>query len=195
MFRAGEYFLDYLREVQSVAQALHIGVMERILARVIFTIDQEKTIYLFGNGGSMATASHLACDLNYVAGIKKLNKKIKAIALDSLPTLMAIGNDEGFEWVFQKQLLSLLNPGDLVIAFSGSGNSENVLDAVRYAKRSEVFTIGITGFSGGILSDIADLSLIVPIHDMQIVEDFHTIFSHMLMRSLVEYYSQSKEEK
>lgn len=195
MFDACNYFSHYLSVVQGVSKHVNIPMMERILARVISTIDQEKTIYLFGNGGSMATASHLACDLNYVAGTKMLNKKIKAMALDSLPTLMAIGNDEGFEWVFEKQLESLLNPGDLVIAFSGSGNSDNVLDAIRYAKKTKAFTIGITGFSGGMLFDRADLALVVPIHDMQIVEDFHMIFSHMLMRSIVEYYSQQKEEK
>lgn len=190
MLSTNDYFSEYIDKSRGIRW--NNSMMERILARLIYTIDEGKTIYLIGNGGSMSTASHIACDLNYVAGRKVLKKNIKAIALDSLPTMMAIGNDEGFGLVFERQLKTLLQSDDLVIAFSGSGNSQNILIAVSYAKTQAAFTIGVTGFDGGMLHDMANLSLNIPVHDMQIVEDCHLMFGHMLMRAIVEYYRTEK---
>lgn len=139
------------------------------------------TIYIFGNGGSSATASHFQNDFN--KGISEyIDNKFKFHCLnDNIATVMAIANDIGFEEVFRFQLKNILKPADIVIAISGSGNSKNIINAVHYAKSCENKVIGLTGFDGGTLKDISDISLHAPVNSMQLTEDIHMIFDHLMM--------------
>lgn len=139
-------------------------------------------IYVFGNGGSAATASHLANDFN--KGIsQELEKKFRVYCLnDNIATVMAIANDMDYSDVFIEQLRNRLGRGDIVIAISGSGNSKNIVKAVEYARSCGCGVVGMSGYDGGKLKQIADYHMHVDVKDMQIIEDVHLIFNHLMMR-------------
>jgi D-sedoheptulose 7-phosphate isomerase len=137
-----------------------------------------------GNGGSGSTASHFACDINKGCCLD-LEKKFKMLCLnDNLPTLLALANDVSYDSVFVEQMKNFFNSGDVVIGISGSGNSENVLQAITYAKTMGGRTVGFSGFSGGKLSQIVDIAFVAEIDDMQKVEDVHMIVVHMIMQAV-----------
>ena len=131
-------------------------------------IKREATVYVFGNGGSAATALHIQNDFN-----KGIN--------DNIATVMAIANDIGYEEIFRFQLIGKIKSNDIIVAISGSGNSKNVINAVEYGKNHGCKVIGMTGYSGGKLKELADISLHSPINSMQITEDIHMIFNHLMM--------------
>jgi len=145
-----------------------------------------KTIFLMGNGGSAATASHIASDLNFWVSHGSA-RPFKALALgDSSPVVLAIANDIRFEDVFVEQLRNRLEPGDVVVGISGSGNSPNVVRAVEFANGHRAVTLGLCGFDGGRLKATAQHAIHIQADDMQISEDGHLVVTHILMRSLKE---------
>jgi D-sedoheptulose 7-phosphate isomerase len=172
---------DYLKNEIEVLNSLDIARINRAINLLLEAFENEKRIYIFGNGGSSATASHFTNDFN--KGVSEhTEKKFNFICLnDNVPTMMAISNDIGFEEVFRFQLIGHLNVGDIVIAISGSGNSKNVLNAIEYAKEQRNKIIGITGYEGGRLGELADIHLNVPVNSMQITEDIHMVFDHLIM--------------
>jgi D-sedoheptulose 7-phosphate isomerase len=135
-------------------------------------------IFVFGNGGSASTASHFAQDMN-----KCLDKKFICLN-DNIASLLAYGNDNGFDSVFKLQLSKLVRPGDIVIGISCSGNSRNVTDAIVYAKHYGYLTMGFTGFDGGALMHLVDHNIHVPCDDMQACEDIHLIITHTILKLL-----------
>lgn len=172
---------NYLDHEIEVLRSLDVGEIDRVLNLLQQALERESMIYIFGNGGSAATASHFQNDFN--KGISEYTqKKFRFCCLnDNVATLMAIANDIGYEEVFRFQLMGKLRPGDLVIAISGSGNSANVINAVEYAKREGNVVIGLTGYDGGKLRQLADHSLHAPVNSMQLTEDIHMIFDHLMM--------------
>jgi len=136
------------------------------------------SIYIFGNGGSAATASHFAQDLN------KMADKRCICLNDNIPSILAYGNDVGFESIFKLQLSKLMQNNDLVIGISCSGNSRNVTDAITYAKENGYNTVGFVGFDGGVLKSLVDYFIHVPSDNMQICEDIHLIITHTILRLL-----------
>lgn len=178
-------FVDsYLDGLKSVLARFDHECYEKIVHMIMDAYSKESHIFIMGNGGSGATASHFACDINKGCCLD-LDKKFKVMCLnDNIPTLLALANDVSYDVVFEEQLKNFFVPGDLVIGISGSGNSENVLKAVRYAGREGGRTIGLTGFSGGRLSGEADVTFVAPVEDMQKVEDVHMIVVHMLMQTV-----------
>jgi D-sedoheptulose 7-phosphate isomerase len=145
------------------------------------------TVYVFGNGGSSATASHMVCDFNK-GTCYDLDKKFKFVCLnDNIPVMMALANDTSFEDVFYYQLLDRIQKSDYVLAISGSGNSHNIIKAVTYAKGLGCKIIGMTGYDGGKLAKLSDYQLHVPVDDMQITEDLHMGFDHMIMQIFWKY--------
>ena len=175
----------YLQKEIGILQALDVDAINDAMNLLLETFEQEKNIYIFGNGGSAATASHYANDFN--KGISEYTeKKFRFLCLnDNVPTVMAIANDIGYEEIFRFQLKGRLALGDIVIGISGSGNSQNVINAVEYAKAQGNKVIGITGYNGGKLKPLADISLHAPVDDMQITEDVHMIFDHLMMSVLM----------
>lgn len=175
---------EYLTHEVETIQTLDVDEINRALNLLEEAFERESIIYIFGNGGSSATASHYQNDFN--KGVSEhTEKKFRFQCLnDNIATVMAIANDDGFEEVFRKQLAGRIRPGDIVIAISGSGNSENVLNAVEYAKAQGNTVIGITGYNGGKLRKLADVSLHAPVNSMQITEDIHMIFDHLMMSTL-----------
>ena len=172
---------DYIALEIETLQKLDIDQINAALNLLRQTHENGITVYVFGNGGSSATASHFQNDFN--KGVSEhTEKKFNLLCLnDNVSTMMAVANDIGFEEVFRFQLDGHLKPGDVCIAISGSGNSENVLRAVRYAKERGNKIIGLTGFGGGKLRELSDISLHAPINSMQITEDIHMIFDHLMM--------------
>jgi D-sedoheptulose 7-phosphate isomerase len=149
--------------------------------------DRKTQIFIFGNGGSGATASHVVCDFNKGACLN-LEKKFKFMCLnDNLPTLLAYSNDLSYDDVFYQQLRNFCNQEDLVIGISGSGNSKNVLKGIEYAKECGAATFSLCGFDGGRLRAIDTVNCIhVPVDDMQVVEDCHMFIFHLIMQALYE---------
>lgn len=171
----------YLDEEIEIIKHLDVEAINDAMNLLEETREKGTTVYLIGNGGSAATASHMQNDFN--KGISEgLDKKYNFCCLcDNFATVMAIANDDCYENVFYNQLLNRLKPGDVLIAISGSGNSKNVIKAVEYAKSKGNKVIGFTGYDGGKLKTMSDISLHVPLNNMQIAEDVHTIFNHTMM--------------
>jgi D-sedoheptulose 7-phosphate isomerase len=165
---------------------------EKIVQVLLDAYRAENQIFIMGNGGSGATASHFACDINKGCCLD-LKKKFKVICLnDNMPTILAYANDCSYSKIFVEQIKNFLRPEDVVIGISGSGNSENVLEAVSYAGTKGAKTVGLSGYDGGKLAKIADIPLVARVHDMQKVEDVHMIVIHMLMQYLCNELSMGK---
>lgn len=174
----------YLEQLRTLLDIFPHDQFEEIGKILISAYDNEKHVFIMGNGGSGSTASHFACDINKGCCFD-LEKKFKVICLnDNVPTMLAYANDLSYDKVFVEQLRNFLEPGDVVIGISGSGNSENILQAISYGKGKGARTIGLTGFDGGKLAKIVDFPLVAAINDMQKVEDVHMIVVHMLMQHL-----------
>jgi len=175
---------DYIECERAVLSRLDADAINEALNLILEAREGRHRVYLFGNGGSSATASHFQNDFN--KGVSEhLEKRFRFFCLnDNMATVMAVANDIGFDEVFRFQLTDLLEPGDIVIALSGSGNSRNVINAVEYAKSRGNKVIGLTGFDGGRLKELSDVSLHAPIDSMQVTEDIHMIFDHLMMSVL-----------
>ena len=172
---------DYIRCEIETLKKLDVEAVNAALNLLMETQKNHKRIYVFGNGGSSATASHIQNDFG--KGISEYTEdKFRFQCLnDNVPTVMAIANDIGFEEIFRFQLRGVLEPGDIIMAISGSGNSPNVINAVEYAKDCGSKIIGLTGYDGGRLKELSDISLHVPVNSMQITEDIHMVFDHLMM--------------
>lgn len=174
----------YVNQLKSLLDIFPHRRFEEITQDLLYAYDGGKQVFIMGNGGSGATASHFACDINKGA-CSELNKRFRVICLnDNMPTILAYANDISYDDVFAEQLKNFLLPGDVVIGISGSGNSENVVRAISYANEANARTIGLSGFGGGRLSEIVDVPFVAAIDDMQMVEDIHMIAVHMLMQCL-----------
>lgn len=173
----------YIEKEIVVLKKLDLDELNLAMEAITDAFHRDAKIYTMGNGGSAATASHMVCDFN--KGVSSVvGKKFRLQCLnDNVPSVMAIANDIlSYDEVFSYQLQGVLEPGDLLVAISGSGNSKNIIKAVEYAKTTGCKVVGITGYSGGKLMQMADYKMHVAVDDMQIVEDIHMIFDHMMMR-------------
>ncbi|MDD5885069.1 MAG: SIS domain-containing protein [Erysipelotrichaceae bacterium] len=181
-FRNGIH--DYYEREKQVFDALDPNEFNAALNALLRHYDNEDTIYVIGNGGSSATANHMVCDFNKGISLS-LSKPFHVVSLtDNIPSVMAYGNDVGFEDVFYLPLKQWLKPSDMVIAISGSGNSHNVIKAVTYAKKIGAEILGLEGYDGGKLKAIADINIHAKVNDMQIAEDVHMTFVHVAMQLL-----------
>lgn len=176
---------EYLSLLQETLANIDVDAVDHALNLIIDTANLGKTIYIFGNGGSAATASHFQNDFN--KGISEYTDiKFRFHCLnDNVATLLAIANDISFEEIFRFQLVGRLNDGDIIIALSGSGNSRNVLNAVAYARECGSKIIGLTGFDGGALAPLCSVSLNAPVQSMQVTEDVHMVYDHLMMAVLM----------
>ncbi len=174
----------YIKRLQTLLEAFDHEGFAKIIEAFMEAYWAGRRIFVMGNGGSGATASHLACDINKGCCFD-LTKKFKMICLnDNMPTILALANDVSYEAVFVEQLKNFFEPGDLVVGISGSGNSPNVLRAVEYANQNKGRTIGLCGFSGGKLAQMARIPFIAAVNDMQQVEDVHMVVVHMIMQAV-----------
>ncbi|MBI5065431.1 SIS domain-containing protein [Candidatus Woesearchaeota archaeon] len=184
----GKFSKDYFTKLEQVLEAVEVHKLDDISDVILNAYKTNNQIFLIGNGGSAAIASHAVCDLSkgIGTGLVVKGRKIRCISLtDNTPLLMALGNDLGYENVFVGQLESVLNEKDVLIAISSSGKSQNIINAVNFAKTKEAKTIGFTGFDGGSLKSLADYCIVVPSNDYTFVEDSHQIMFHLLAKYVI----------
>ncbi len=177
---------DYLSQMQDIIAALPVAEIQRAGEILLQARRRGIQVFTLGNGGSAANASHIACDLSK-SSIRDDLPRFRVISLvDNVPLATAWANDTSYENIFAAQLENLLQPGDVVIALSGSGRSPNVVKAVLLARQRGATVIGLTGYDGGRLRELADPCIIVPSHCMEQVEDTHLIIGHLLSTYLRE---------
>ncbi len=181
----GDAIHDYHAALQEALDRTPLGQVESIAWEMLAAYDRGGHIFVCGNGGSAATATHMACDLAKNTAVEGM-PRLRALALtDNAALIMALANDLGYDAIFAEQLRGLpVGREDLVVAISGSGNSPNVLAAIRVARDAGARTAGLTGMGGGQLAGLVDAALVVPSDEMEIVEDVHLAVNHMLTRAL-----------
>lgn len=185
---------SYLDTEIETLKKLDIEEINKAMNLLEETRKNGNVVYTCGNGGSAATASHIKND--FAKGISyDLKHKYNFVSLsDNIATIMAIANDDSYDQVFYKQIENIIRPNDVLLAISGSGNSKNVIKAVEYAKSVGCKVIGMTGYSGGKLKELSDIKLHVPLDNMQVAEDIHTIFNHCMMHILCNILKGNKDE-
>jgi D-sedoheptulose 7-phosphate isomerase len=170
----------YFANLSSTVGGLPFHAINEVVESLMCAYETSATIFLFGNGGSAALASHLACDLGK-GTVNGSPKRFRALALtDSVPLMTAWANDSKYDNIFAEQLLNFVRPKDVAFAISASGNSPNVLNALEVARKAAAFTVGLTGFDGGQMRQLCDVCVVVPSDNMQIIEDLHLCVAHSL---------------
>jgi len=186
-------YCSYLNETLIKVDQTEI---DNFLNLIIKSYKADRMIFVIGNGGSAANASHFAQDL--AKGTRyNLNqvKRIKALSLtDSLSFISALGNDDGFDTIFEQQLRTYANKGDVLVAISGSGNSPNIIKAVEWANNFGITTVGISGFNGGKLKQMVDYSLHIPLDDMCTSESVHSVVLHYIVIKLQKILKKYKDK-
>ena len=178
------FFSAYANRLQALLSVADWSGVEQLAGDMLTAWRSQRRVFFCGNGGSAGNAVHLANDFLY--GIAKSHGKgLNAVALPAnTAVITCLANDLGYEHIYSEQLAVQAQPGDVLIAFSGSGNSPNIVAAIECAQRMGVKTYAIVGYSGGRCKALADVALHFPIDDMQISEDMQLIVGHMLMQWL-----------
>lgn len=183
-------FESYLSTAIQSLKRVDADAVQQLADDILDAHANDQTIFLFGNGGSGTTSTHLAQDLGKTTIVERPgldSQRLKVISLaDNVAYLLAWANDCSFECIFLEQLKNLARPHDLLIAFSGSGNSVNVLNAVEWANENEIITWGMTGFDGGALQSLAQRNLHVPADEMGQVESIHLLLFHWIILDVAE---------
>lgn len=172
---------EYSLYLGSILAKLDYNEIGKMIETILDARDRGAHIFFIGNGGSAATASHFANDISI--GTRVTEKPFKAMALtDNVAILTAVGNDDGYEYVFTKQLQNFANPGDVLVAISASGNSPNIIHTVNYAKEKGLKVIGLSGFDGGKLRELSDIRIHVQTAKGEYgpVEDVHMFIDHLI---------------
>jgi D-sedoheptulose 7-phosphate isomerase len=177
----------YFDKLKKVIDTVDVNQVNNLMNLLMDALQRDKQIFVMGNGGSAATASHFVCDFNKGLSWNK-QKRFKFICLnDNIPTMMAYANDTSYEDIFVEPLQNYFQKGDLVIGISGSGNSKNVSNAITWSNAHGGVTIGLTGYNGGQLKKIALHSVHINVDDMQLTEDLHMVLDHCIMKILLNY--------
>ena len=182
-----EHFTYYFEKIKEALDNTDTSMFEPVVQAIVETFEKQGTIYIFGNGGSSSTASHVAGD--WVKGVcyGLEGKRLKIICLnDNFPVISAISNDISYEHIFVEQLKNYCEKDDLVIGISGSGNSENILKAFEYASQKGSKTIAFVGYKGGKAKKTASHSIHMPVDDMEMVEDLHLLCFHAIKQRLIQ---------
>jgi len=181
-------FKHYSENLHNTIKSLDGFQIEALIDILFDAYKTGKMVFVMGNGGSAANASHFAQDLAKGTRLSlDQEKRIKALSLtDNLPFVTALGNDDGYHTIFEQQLRTFAKQGDILIAISGSGNSPNIIHAVEWANKNGLVTIGVTGFEGGKLRTLIKYSVHVPLNDMCTSESIHSIIFHYVIIQLQE---------
>ncbi|WDF79156.1 SIS domain-containing protein [Mucilaginibacter sp. KACC 22773] len=180
------YLGDYITRLTDILNKIEVAKLEQVITAMITAFKKGNTIYVVGNGGSAATASHMQADFRFfVRYFSKFRPKIIALT-DNVPMITAIGNDNNFDDVFVEQMRGQFVPGDVLIAISASGNSPNLVKAAEYANELGGTSISFVGFLGGKLNEISSISLYTPNPkgDYGPIEDVHMILNHIIVNYL-----------
>ena len=179
---------NYLKDLNNVFTNEILLKIELLAKDLLIAWEQDRNVYICGNGGSAANAIHIANDFHYGIGACGSDKIIPGIKVEALSAnqgvLTCLANDTGYENIFSQQLIVKSKPKDLVILLSGSGNSPNIIKALETARSKKLKSFAISAFNGGKCKSLADVSIHFPINDMQIAEDTQLIVSHICMQWL-----------
>lgn len=174
----------YFKKLKKAIDSVDKKGISMLIDKIHSAIGTERTLFIAGNGGSASTASHMACDFGKTIlgkNPREKSKRLRAICLnDNVPLMTAWGNDEGYEHIFSQQLVNLAKKDDFLIIITGSGNSSNVIEAIKTAKNIGVKTYGILGFDGGEAKNILDEYLLIKSDDYGVIEDIHMILVHLI---------------
>jgi len=174
------YYKRYANETKDVLESLPLDIVEQITQCLIEARNDNRFIFVMGNGGSAATASHFANDMGK-GELSSSFARFRVFALtDNIPLITAWANDSAYEDIFAEQLHNFVRKRDVVIAISSSGNSPNILKALRLARCNEAVTIGFAGFGGGHMKELLDHCCVVPSTNVQHIEDTHMLLMHMI---------------
>lgn len=186
---------NYFETLKYCLDKLDREEVNNFLSLLLNARNEEKNIFIMGNGGSASTASHFCCDCN--KGIRNAKEKdFKMICLnDNIPMLLAYANDISYEDIFVGQLKNFLQEGDLVIGISSSGNSKNIIKAIEYANANGAITLGLTGYNGGLLKKCAQHSVNTNINDTQVSEDIHLMLCNMTYSILMNGFAANNSIK
>ena len=177
----------YFQDLGALIPQLPFSAISRIAAVFLEAVEEQRTIFIFGNGGSAASASHMMCDMNKGASDSGMNRRPKVMALtDNVSLISAWANDFGYERVFSEQLKTFLKPRDVAFAISTSGDSPNVLQALETAREYGALTVGLAGCRGGQMKDLCAVCAIVPADNVQLVEDLHHAMLHSIFTAVRE---------
>lgn len=176
---------SYLESLQQEIINLDNNVISQVLEVLKKALHNQANIFIIGNGGSASTASHLQNDFSQAMVDASVRFNVHCLT-DNIATITAIANDYSFDEVFLRQLRGRLQPEDLVIAISTSGNSKNIIRASEYVKSTGNILISMTGFDGGKLMQMADYRLHVASSNIRIIEDVHLVFNHLLIHCLIQ---------
>ena len=184
-----EFARAYSARLTEAMNQLPLAAVEKLATALMVCWREKRQVFVFGNGGSAGNAIHLANDFIY--GIsKQLGHALRIHALTANPSVITcLANDEGYDGIFFRQLAVLAEPGDIAIAFSGSGNSPNICKALEWCKQNSVSTYAVLGYQGGKAKALADVPIHIEINDMQVSEDLQLIIGHMLMQWLYEHHT------
>jgi D-sedoheptulose 7-phosphate isomerase len=175
---------EYLQGLRAVMDRVDVAEVAAFIAELERAYQEDRQIFIIGNGGSAATASHMACDLAKTVFAERPGpgtRRFRAMSLtDNVPMITAIGNDLGYDHIFTEQLVVFARPGDLLVAITGSGNSRNVVSAVRMAREMGLRTAGLLGFDGGEVRPLLDATLLIPDFSYGFVEDLHMVVDHLV---------------
>ena len=177
-------YKQYVGDLNQTLEYLPWPTIERVVELLHQARLDGKQVFVMGNGGSASTASHMACDLNKNT-VAPDYPRFRVIALtDNMAIFSACANDFCYEDVFAEQLANFVRPGDVVLAISASGNSANVLKAIKLARAQKAITVGWSGYDGGKLAKLVDVPLVVPSDSIEQIEDIHLILQHMVTVAL-----------
>ena len=176
------FVVEYIEKLKHLLDQVNPSIIQQIVKAIEGTLLKKSSIYILGNGGSSATASHMVNDLG--AGLRRreiINFDVRSLG-DNTPVVTAIANDIGYENIYYMQMKGLISSDDVVIAISCSGNSTNIIKAVQYARSLGCLIIGVTGFDGGCLKEMADIKFHVDAGkgEYGLVEDVHMILDHII---------------
>jgi D-sedoheptulose 7-phosphate isomerase len=180
MLEVGYFVGAYLDRLRAAIDRLPVDRIEAIGEILYRAYRHDKQVFIVGNGGSAATASHLACDLGKNT-ISPDRQRFRVTSLnDNMSLVSAIANDLGYEHVFSEQLKNLIRPGDVLISITGSGNSLNIVNAMEYARERAATNVALLGFDGGRAIRLADEYVLIPVEDYGVIEDLHLVLDHIL---------------
>ena len=191
-----EEITTYFRELEQMVRSVSLADLRHVLTILEEAYHKGHRVFIMGNGGSAATASHFALDLaknTIIPGAPRL----KAVSLtDHVPLITAWSNDTHYEHIFAEQLANMIEPGDVVIGISASGNSQNVINAVKLAQQNRASTVALLGAKGGKLKRLVDACVLAPGQNIEQEEDMHMILAHVItrhMREVVRSYAHTLE--
>ena len=195
-----DYIKDYLSEVRQIAETISIDGINQAIELLYKAWQNENHVFTCGNGGSASTATHFSCDLSKTTVVPNKNRFWVECLYDNIPLMLALVNDDGFDNLFYEQLKAKFQEGDVLICISvhgGTGKdkaelwSQNLIKAMNYAKEMGGKTIGLSGFNGGVMKEIADVSIVIPANSTPQVESFHVVLEHLICSRLHQRIEES----